>query len=520
MAQALIKTKFPQSLGDGGFLFARKPIFPYDSAMSTQAKLASNTLYLTLASIAQKVIAFVYFTIIARFAGVSDTGSYFLALAVVSVMSALGDVGLTSVLIREVSRNHDKAKEWVKNVIGWKMIAIPVAVIASFIVPEVLNYRQELTLLIRVASLVMVADMISVSLYGALRGLQSLKYEAIGIFIGQTLSATIGTVLIFTGHATLALLIVALLVGSIWNACFSAWHIIRKLGAKALIPSYSFGLTPIKLSFAFFLAAVFVKLYSYIDSITLSAVLGEEAVGIYAVAYKLTYAFQFLPLAFVAALYPTMSRFSKDTETLKNVLLDAFWYLGLIGFPIVFGIWSLSPEIIHAFYGTAFEPSIIALQVLIFVLLPIFLDFPIGSFLNATNRQATKTALMGITMMINLIANITLIPRFGVLGASIASLISFTFLFVSGWVIVRRILQLSEWQLVKRIGGLLLSAIVMAVIVVITKEFMHFTLAIILGAIVYGACTLFTGSLTVDHLLGLKRLIWKKAYVENTTPDA
>ncbi len=488
--------------------------------MSHQGKLASNTLYLTLASVAQKVIAFVYFTVIARFAGVSDTGSYFLALAVVSVMSALADIGLTSVLIREVARNQEKAKEWVQNVIGWKMIAIPVAVCASFLVPEFMNYRPELALLIRVASVVMVADMISVSLYGALRGLQSLKYEAIGIFIGQILSATIGSILIFTGHATLALLIVALLVGSSWNAFFSAWNVARKLGVGALLPSYSFGTKPLKLAFAFFLAAVFVKLYSYIDSITLSAVLGEGAVGIYAVAYKLTYAFQFLPLAFVAALYPTMSRFSKDTEALKKVLLDAFWYLALIGFPIVFGIWSLAPEIIHAFYGAEFDASIIALQVLIFVLIPIFLDFPIGSFLNATNRQATKTALMGITMVINLIANLTLIPIYGVLGASIASVISFTFLFVSGWIIVRRVLYLSEMQLIKRIGGLFFSAFMMALTVYFVKDVMHFTLAIILGAIIYGALAMLTGSFTFAHLNRFKGLIWKKAYVESPPTDA
>jgi len=47
--------------------------------------LAQNTLYLTLASVGQKAVAFLYFAMIARFMGVEDTGSYFLALAVILI---------------------------------------------------------------------------------------------------------------------------------------------------------------------------------------------------------------------------------------------------------------------------------------------------------------------------------------------------------------------------------------------------------------------------------------------------
>ena len=54
-------------------------------------------------------------------------------------------------------------------------------------------------------------------------------------------------------------------------------------------------------SWPFALAAIFVKIYSTTDALLLEFYLGESAVGMYSIAYKLTYAFQFFPMAFVAA---------------------------------------------------------------------------------------------------------------------------------------------------------------------------------------------------------------------------
>jgi len=478
--------------------------------MLNSQKLAKNTLYLTLASIAQKVIAFAYFSVVARYIGVEGTGSYFLALAVTGVMSVFADLGLTSVLIREVAKKGREPIEWVRNIVGIKLIAVPITLIATFIIPIFLNYDADITLLIRIAAFILVADTVTLSFYGVLRGLHSLKYEAIGIFTGQTIVAVVGSILLFTNTATIPLLIGVLLLGSTWNMFFSAFQVARKLTWKALLPSYSMGFKPLKIALAFFLAAIFVKLYSYIDTITLSKVLGQSAVGIYAVAYKFTYAFQFLPLAFVASLYPTMSQYSDDKDHLKKILLDAFWYMGLLGFPIVFGIFALSDQIILTVYGADYEQSIIALQILIFALIPIFLDFPVGSLLNATNRQTTKMVLMGITMLINLTANLILIPKFGVIGASIAGLISFSFLFISGFLVTRSIFKLSIIDIIKRIGGLFISSIGMAIVVIFIKEYVNIVVSIFAGAVIYISSAFMTRSFTVEHLKSIKHLLLKK----------
>ena len=482
--------------------------------------LAKNTLYLTFASVAQKAIAFVYFAAIARFFGTEDTGAYFIALAVVTVVMVLDDLGLTSVLVRETARNKSEALVWIRSVLGVKIITMPLTIVVAFLLPWLLGYSAEVNTLVHIAVLVMLADTLSLSFYGVLRGMQTLKYESLGIFVGQSLTAIVGVVLMITGQATLSTLIFALIVGSTWNMVFSVVQVVRKLGPTALLPTYELGWKPLKMAFAFFLAAAFVKIYSYVDSFTLQAVMGEHAVGEYAVAYKFTYAFQFLPLAFVAALYPTMSAQSHEPAKLKETILNAFWYMALMGFPLVFGIFALAPELIQTFYGADYTGSVLPLQILIFVLLFIFLDFPIGSLLNATNRQKTKTAIMGATMVVNIVSNLLLIPRVGVVGASIAGIFSFVFMFGAGWFLMQSSVRITMGELVQRIGGIALASVIMAALVILVKPFVYLAIAVPFGAIIFVVCAVLFKAIRAEHFHSAKRLLSRTVYVEESDRNA
>ena len=64
------------------------------------------------------------------------------------------------------------------------------------------------------------------------------------------------------------------------------------------------------ITYTFALAAIFAKIYAYMDTFLIKIFLGDEEVGFYSVAYKITFALQFIPLAFVAALYPAFSNYS------------------------------------------------------------------------------------------------------------------------------------------------------------------------------------------------------------------
>jgi O-antigen/teichoic acid export membrane protein len=485
------------------------------------SQLARNTLMLTAASIGQKLIAFLYFALIARTIGDEATGSYFIALAMVTTIGVLDDVGLTAVTIREVAKTPEKAKELVRNVIGIKLITMPITIVLALLLPDWRGFDAETTMLVQLAIAVMLLDTLSISMFGVLRGLHKLKYESIGIFVGQTLTACVGTIIVGRaaltgGTVDLRWLVIALIVGSAWNMFFATYQVVKRLGVDTLKPSYSQAAPMLRMSFMFFLAAVFVKVYSYIDSFTIEEFLGKGSVGIYAVAYKFTYAFQFLPLAFVGALYPTMSSLANNPVELNKTLMKAEWYLALLAAPIVFGIFSLAPEIIDTVYGPNYAAAAPVLEVLIFVLLLIFLDFPVGSLLNATGRQAVKTGIMGGAMIINIVANLLLVPMYGIMGAAIAALFTFIFLFGAGWMAATRIAQASLLELIKTTGGFFVAGIVMAVVVIFLKQYVYWIFTVPVGALVFIGLSFATKTLTISHLKEARNLIRRPAYAKDS----
>jgi O-antigen/teichoic acid export membrane protein len=481
--------------------------------------LLKNTALLTAASIGQKAVAFLYFAAIAKTIGDSATGAYFLALGLTTTIGVLDDLGLTSVLIREVARTPEKATLYARNVMGLKILTMPLTVLCAFILPRLLGFDAQASGLTQLAVIIMLCDTISLSFYGVLRGLHVLKYESIGIFIGQTITTIIGVAVLFEGARDLRLLIVALILGSLWNACFAAFNVVRRLGAKALVPSYSLGLQPLRMSFMFFLAAIFVKIYSYVDSFTLNMVIGKSAVGIYAVAYKLTYAFQFLPLAFVGALYPAMSAQAHDKKALKDTFLKAEWYVALLAAPVVFGIFAIAPELIQTFYGSDYAESVPVLQILIFVLIFVFLDFPMGSLMNATGNQRMKTGIMGITMVINVVSNLLLIPVLGIPGAAVSALLCFAFMYTAGFFAVRYLSGVTFGDIVRTTGGLFLAGAVMAAVVILLKSFIFWALAVPVGALVFFMIAFATKGITKEHVQALKSLVSRKTYAKGASSN-
>ncbi|MBT5808579.1 flippase [Candidatus Uhrbacteria bacterium] len=471
--------------------------------------LAKNTLYLTIAAVGQKIIAFAYFLFLARIMGPDQTGTYFLATSIAVIYTVIADFGITPVVIREIAKNPEQAVTHVRTAIGTKIPLMVLAVIGAISTGVALGYDPLIVQLIIIASIVLILDSTHLLFYGALRGVQKLQYEAIGIFIGQITTVSLGALVLWL-NPSLHLLILALLAGSLVGVIFSATKMVKVLSATALRPRFSKKATKmlLKIALPFALAAIFVKIYSYVDSIFISKFFDTTAVGIYAIAYKFTYAFQFLPLAFIAALYPGLSSLvGKDERALNKMFNKAMWYMMILAIPITLGIWVVAPELV-LLAGDGYADSAIVLQLLVFVLIPIFLDFPIGSLLNAANRQVTKTTIMGFAMVVNVILNAALIPKIGVLGAAYAAIISFTGMFLAGLYFVNQVNHLFKIRnLIRQLIPIAIAGVFMALVATYLKPIIGWIPVIPVAALVYVVFLFILKVVTKEDVLAAKRLI-------------
>lgn len=471
-------------------------------------RLARNALYLTVASVGQKILAFVYFLLLARALQPELTGLYSIVLSLVTTFYVVADLGIPSVVIRDVAKNPAGAAALVRRALAFKLPCTVLALILANGAAWALGYEPEARVLVALASGTLFLDSLSLLFYSVLRGLHVLAYEAFGMFVGQLVSLVVGAIVLFT-HPSLSVLILVLTCGSLLNVILSAVQVARRLGKEALCPVATRAdiRTLGKAALPFFLAAAFVKLFSTLDVQFLKYFWGNADVGVYSVAYKFTYAFQFLPLSFVAALYPAMSDRvgQKDMPGLAALFDKATRYMLLLSVPLALGISFVAGDAVRL-VGPGYAAAVPVLLFLPFVLIPSFLDFPIGSLLNAAGRQHIKTALFGATLVVNVVCDALLVPTYGMWGAGIGSLISLVFLVTGGFLCVPRVIQgyrlTRVWKLALPI---LLAGAAMRVAIHFTREaaiWLKLGLKMELLAVVLVACLVYVAGLYATRAIG------------------
>lgn len=468
--------------------------------MSQSQSLAKNATWLISATTLQKAISFLTFTIVARLVGAEVTGLFFFAVSITSIFVTVTDLGLTPVLIREMAASEEKGRALLGKAIRLKLLLIPVAVAGVLTYAWLTGITGELFIAVLLACFVMSADAVHLLWYGTLRGRRLLQYEAIGMFTGQIFTATVSILAAVLGWGVIGL-VCGLLTGSTWNMFWSMFQA-RRMGLASKTSSNWPIKTIIKYALPFALAGIFVKIYSFVDTLLLKQFHDATMVGHYAVAYKVTYALQFMPLAFVAALYPSMSAASakKETAELRRLLKSSWRLMLMASVPMTALLSSLAAPFIELVYGRDYLGSIAPMMILPWVLIPIFLDFPIGSLLNASHRAGKKTASMGIAMVVNVTANLLLIPELGAVGAALAGVISFWTLFLVGMWFIRKDMN-GIWKWFGSLFGraIVASGIIWYIMNALTDTLSFITL-VVLGILVGTMVMLLFGLVTFKDI--------------------
>jgi O-antigen/teichoic acid export membrane protein len=452
----------------------------------TGKKVAQNASFLTAAYIMQKLLAFVFFTLVARWIGAEDVGKYVFAISLTTIISIFIDLGLSPILIRETARFKDKISEYLNAIVSLKLLLAVLSYLAAFLAVHLLGKDPMTELMVYLAGLVMIFDAFTLSFWGVFRGQQNLRYESFSIIINQIVIIVVGLGGLFLGFP-LYILVIALLAGSFFSFLFSLYLVVTKLHHKF---EFTWNTSLLKslfvLALPFALAGIFTRVYSYIDQILLSTLIGDIQLGWYSVAYKITFALQFIPSAFAASIYPAMSNYYEHArEKLVKLFEKSMYFLMIISVPLAFGVIAIADPLILSVYTEEFLHSITPLQILVSALPAIFMAFPVGAMLNACNKQHINTVNLGITMVINIILNIILIPQFAHIGAAIAATSSLYYLFFSNLYFIKDIIGYNSSYLIQSLVKTLVASGIMMIAVVYSQGTITFLGAILVGMLVY-----------------------------------
>ncbi len=389
--------------------------------MNTVKRIAKNTAFLVFGDLISKILSLLLIVFFARHLGDVVLGKYSFAFAFTGLFFIIADFGLTPLITREVARNKEKAAKFIANTAVMRLV---LSILVFFLIVVSLRLIQYSPLTTKAVYLI-AASRIFLNLSGVFRSIfkafETMEYEFLIIITERIFTCSAGILVLFLGYGLIAVSwIIAL--GSFLSLLLSAFYVFRTFAKPKLELDFEFWKYASKESFPFLLSGIFFMIYYQIDTVMLSMMEGDAVVGWYSAAYRLVTPLGFIPGAFVASLFPVMSRyFVSSPESLKFAYEKAFKYLLILALPLAVGTTLLADKVIIAVYSYEFSNSIIALQILIWSEAIIFLNAVFGTVINSINKQKVNTYLTGINAVFNVVLNLLLIPTFSFVGASIAT---------------------------------------------------------------------------------------------------
>lgn len=467
--------------------------------------LAKNTSYFTLALIAQKLISLVYFTIYARVLGPADLGKYYFALSFTTIFSIALDLGLTNLLTREVAKDKAKAGEYLSAALGGKLLLSGLTICIITLVTKLFGYDPLVSTLIWVAALSMLADSFTTLLFGFNRAFHNLKFESINAVLAQSITLVV-SLLIFRWGGGLVPLMWAQVASSFFALSY-ALLVIKFAWSLSLQPSFNLNYFKALLALAlpFGLYAIAQRFYNYLDSVLLYQLAGDTAVGIYQIPFRAVTALQFLPIAFIASLYPALSHYWRHNHDQLVITFErAINYSLILALPLAIGVASVARPII-ALFAPDFLAAVLPLQLSAFTIFFMFINYPVGSLLNACDKQAINTRHMIITAVLSIIFNLLLIPRYGVIGAISTAAASSAILFTLNWLSALGVIETKLRPIYLTFVKALLASLVMAALVYYLQNYLNIFVVVVLAALLYFFCLLLLGAIKKTDLSSVLR---------------
>jgi O-antigen/teichoic acid export membrane protein len=179
-----------------------------------------------------------------------------------------------------------------------------------------------------------------------------------------------------------------------------------------------------------------------LDFALVGAIVGPAALGVYAIASRYAELLRLPGLAANYVLYPDYARDGGLVAARKasRALGKIGWIPIVLALPLAAGAAFLLPTI----YGPAFEGAVVPTYILLFGLSGVSIQGVITAFLYGDGRPGLTSLALSGGLVVTVVLDLLLIPRFGVMGAAVASCAAYlttTALLVAFFVRVTRSLE-------------------------------------------------------------------------------
>ena len=398
----------------------KKTIFNFLFKNSSNKQIiVKNTLWLTAAEIGSKFLLFLITIFIVRYLGVEMYGKYSFTVAFTGMFSVLVDFGLGTLILQEFSVNKRAISYNFGSLVILKFFLALITYSLVMLIVPFMKISADVRLMVYFAGAYMIIQSFALMFPTVFQAFEKMQFN----FIIRIVSNVILFLLIFTvilSHLPVNTIFIAYIISAFITVVLSSVLINRYLFKIKYSLDTEYIRQALRRSRPLFLGNICTTLYTYVDTTLLSSLRSYQEVGLYQAAYKILYVFQSLGLIHVV-LFPQMAKLYVTNKEKLNDFLKKIISLSFILFiPALAIIGVFRYEIIQLIYGPRYNSA----ANLMFVLIAGgYIAFISGFFVNILlikKKQIIWLLTIAVSLIVNIITNIVLIPIYGNLGSAIA----------------------------------------------------------------------------------------------------
>jgi O-antigen/teichoic acid export membrane protein len=432
-------------------------------------RLLVQTSHYSLASVLTMIAGLISFPIMTRIFSVADYGLMNLVAATLSVSVTIGKFGLQHSIIRYDSEiRSGKSRFQLKELYSTTMIGMTVAammvmgllLLGTQLFPPKWLAEGRVQRLFAIASMLIVVQGVESALINFLRAEQKtvvlMKYQVVKRYLGLTL--ILAALLLITRS------LAAFYTASVISEALSVFVLSRIVfgGGRRPAPRFNQFSRPLYIDLITFGIPMMIgyELSGIVlavgDRYVIQATIGSTTLGLYSAAYNLC---QYVQAVFIESvgmaimpIYMRLYHQQGPQETEAFIARSLRTYV-LFGLPVIAGLAAVGPELLPSLASDKYSSASVILPWVIAGMVIDGTNSMLGSGLFINKKTRTITSIVLSAAILNIVLNLILVPRIGIVGAAIATVASYSATSLAMGITGRRLLRVKlPWPTLLR-GG-------------------------------------------------------------------
>ena len=378
-----------------------------------------------------KLLNYIFRVVVSRYYGAADYGLFSLGLAVVGIIATLSLLGLPQGIVRYVSQfRASRDREGINRVISSSLkITVPLSLVlflliyflSDFLAGSVFS-KPELGSLLRILSFSIPLLVLLANFEKLVLAFQKVEYTVLARSLVENLLKVLLVILFLFWGLSVEWVAMAYVFSLAIALLLLYYFLKKKVYSLKGVFSRKFKIMPslVKFSLPLFVSDVFAYLLVWTDTLVIGYFLSAVDVGIYNVAAPTAMLVYVIPTTIKTMFYPVMSERYSSGNYAKFFKRMGDWVLFLT-LPVASFLVLFAEEFILLFFGTEFVSgtSVLIIICLAYFIYSLFMTSHIMLYV----MKKTKLVLFNtvLSVILNIILNIVMIPKYGILGAALAT---------------------------------------------------------------------------------------------------